>query len=142
MERRTVTEVKKTVLFEMHERLGAKFVTFAGYRMPVQYPTGVIKEHLQVRSATGLFDVSHMGQIKVNSKSNNRSELISCLEELMPCDLSNLREGRQCYSFFTNDQGGLSDDLMVANRGDHFFLVVNASRKFDDLSYLEKKIGV
>ena len=124
-----MSEVKKTILFDMHERLGAKFVAFAGYKMPVQYPTGVMKEHLQVRAAAGLFDVSHMGQIKVSSKRGDQVELAQCLEKLMPCDLSNLREGRQCYSFFTNEEGGLSDDLMVANRGDHFFLVVNASRK-------------
>ena len=141
MERRTVTEVKKTILFDMHERLGAKFVAFAGYKMPVQYPTGVMKEHLQVRAAAGLFDVSHMGQIKVSSKRGDQVELARCLEKLMPCDLSNLREGRQCYSFFTNEEGGLSDDLMVANRGDHFFLVVNASRKFNDVSHLKSKIG-
>ena len=136
-----MSEVKKTILFDMHERLGAKFVTFAGYTMPVQYPTGVMKEHLQVRSAAGLFDVSHMGQIKVSSKLGNQVELVHCLEKLMPCDLSNLKEGRQCYSFFTNEKGGLSDDLMVANRGDHFFLVVNASRKLDDLSHLHDHIG-
>ena len=136
-----MTELKKTILFDMHERLGAKFVTFAGYKMPVQYPTGVMKEHLHVRSATGLFDVSHMGQIKVSCKLGDRVRLAQSLEKLMPCDLSNLKEGRQCYSFFTNENGGLSDDLMVANRGDHFFLVVNASRKLDDLSYLKDKIG-
>ena len=136
-----MSEVKKTILFDMHERLGAKFVVFAGYKMPVQYPTGVMKEHLQVRSAAGLFDVSHMGQIKVSSKRGDQVELAHCLEKLMPCDLSNLREGRQCYSFFTNEEGGLSDDLMVANRGDHFFLVVNASRKFNDVSHLNNKIG-
>ena len=136
-----MTEVKKTILFDMHERLGAKFVAFAGYKMPVQYPTGVMKEHLQVRAAAGLFDVSHMGQIKVSSKRGDQVELARCLEKLMPCDLSNLREGRQCYSFFTNEEGGLSDDLMVANRGDHFFLVVNASRKFNDVSHLNNKIG-
>ena len=136
-----MTEKKKTILFDMHERLGAKFVTFAGYTMPVQYPTGVMKEHLHVRSATGLFDVSHMGQIKVSSKLGNRVRLAQRLEKLMPCDLSNLKEGRQCYSFFTNENGGLSDDLMVANRGDHFFLVVNASRKLNDLSYLKDNIG-
>ena len=136
-----MNEVKKTILFDMHERLRAKFVAFAGYKMPVQYPTGVMKEHLQVRAAAGLFDVSHMGQIKVSSKRGDQIESAQCLEKLMPCDLSNLREGRQCYSFFTNEEGGLSDDLMVANRGDHFFLVVNASRKFNDVSHLNNKIG-
>ena len=136
-----MSEVKKTILFDMHERLGAKFVAFSGYKMPVQYPTGVMNEHKQVRSAAGLFDVSHMGQIKVSSKRGDQVELAKCLEKLMPCDLSNLSEGRQCYSFFTNEEGGLSDDLMVANRGDHFFFVVNASRKLDDLSHLRDHIG-
>ena len=136
-----MTVIKKTLLFDLHQCRGAKFVMFAGYQMPVQYSSGVMKEHLHVRSAAGLFDVSHMGQIKVSSKVGNQLELTHCLEELMPCDLFNLKEGRQCYSFFTNEAGGLLDDLMIANRGDHFFLVVNASRKLDDFLYLQDKIG-
>lgn len=136
-----MNDIKKTILFDLHESLGAKFVPFAGYQMPVQYPGGVMKEHLHTRSAVGLFDVSHMGQIKVSSKKNSSVETAACLEELLPSDLLGLERNRQCYSFLTNEHGGLSDDLMVANRGNHFFIVVNASRKFDDFHYLERKIG-
>ncbi|MDG2474581.1 MAG: glycine cleavage system aminomethyltransferase GcvT [Paracoccaceae bacterium] len=136
-----MTNIKKTPLYELHDRLGAKFVPFAGYKMPVQYSTGVMKEHLHTRSSAGLFDVSHMGQIKVSSKRGDAVGLLNCLEELMPCDLRFLSKDRQCYSFFTNDRGGLSDDLMIANRGSHFLIIVNASRKLDDFSHLEKKIG-
>ena len=99
-----MTNIKKTPLYELHDRLGAKFVPFAGYKMPVQYSTGVMKEHLHTRSSAGLFDVSHMGQIKVSSKRGDAVELLNCLEELMPCDLRVLSKGRQCYSFFTNDR--------------------------------------
>ena len=132
-----MTNMKKTVLFDLHDSLRAKFVSFAGYQMPVQYPSGVMKEHLHTRSAVGLFDVSHMGQIKVSSKTGGFSETAACLEELLPSDLLGLEKNRQCYSFLTNECGGLSDDLMIANRGDHFFIVVNASRKLDDFNYLK-----
>ena len=136
-----MNDTKKTILYDLHESLRAKFVSFAGYQMPVQYPSGVMKEHLHTRSAVGLFDVSHMGQIKVSSKTGGLRETAACLEELLPSDLFGLEENRQCYSFLTNERGGLSDDLMIANRGDHFFIVVNASRKLDDLNYLKYKIG-
>jgi len=131
-----MNDMKKTILFDLHESLRAKFVSFAGYQMPVQYPSGVMKEHLHTRSAVGLFDVSHMGQIKVSSKTGGLLETAACLEELLPSDLFGLEENRQCYSFLTNERGGLSDDLMIANRGDHFLIVVNASRKIDDFNYL------
>ena len=136
-----MNDLKKTPLYDLHNRLGAKFVPFAGYLMPVQYSTGVMKEHLHTRASAGLFDVSHMGQIKVSSKHDDIPELLNCLEKLMPSDLKALPEGRQCYSFFTNDRGGIIDDLMVANRGSHFLIIVNASQKLDDLSHVEKQIG-
>ena len=132
--------VEKTSLYNWHREKSNNIVSFSGFLLPVYY-SGIVDEHLSVRKSAGLFDVSHMGQIKVSSKRGDQVELAQCLEKLMPCDLSNLREGRQCYSFFTNEEGGLSDDLMVANLGDHFLLVVNASRKFNDVSHLNNKIG-
>ncbi len=129
--------LRKTVLHGLHERLGAKMVPFAGYEMPVQYPLGVMKEHLHCRAEAGLFDVSHMGQILVTPKSGDVAEAALALEALLPQDILGLKEGRQRYGFFTNAAGGIEDDLMVANRGDHLFLVVNAACKEADFHRLQ-----
>jgi aminomethyltransferase len=126
-----VEDLQKTSLHGMHVALGAKMVPFAGYEMPVQYPPGVMKEHLHTRQAAGLFDVSHMGQVVL--RGDGAAE---ALERLVPVDVQGLAEGRQRYAFFTNDDGGIEDDLMIANRGDHLFLVVNAARKEADLARL------
>ena len=136
-----MVKTQQTLLYDLHNSLGAKFVPFAGYDMPVQYEDGVMKEHLHTRNFSGVFDVSHMGQIIVRPKGNDFSDTVNSLESLMPSDLKNLKKNRQCYSFFTNKNGGLLDDLMISNRGDHFFIVVNASRKIDDLNHLKDKIG-
>ncbi|MCE0504320.1 glycine cleavage system aminomethyltransferase GcvT [Roseivivax sp. GX 12232] len=108
-------------------------VEFAGYSMPVQYPMGVLKEHLHTREKAGLFDVSHMGQVLLVPRKAAAAEK---LETLVPQDIIGLKEGRQRYALFTNDAGGLEDDLMVANKGDHLFLVVNAARKAPDIARL------
>jgi aminomethyltransferase len=129
-------DLKRTGLHALHLSLGAKMVPFAGYEMPVQYPMGVLREHLHTRAAAGLFDVSHMGQAILRPASGDVGDAARALEALVPVDVLGLREGRQRYALFTNAAGGILDDLMVANRGDHLFVVVNASRKEADLAHL------
>ena len=119
-------ELLKTSLHDLHLELGARMVPFAGYDMPVQYPTGVLKEHLYTRAKCGLFDVSHMGQVEIRAKSGTYDDAALALETLVPVDILGLKEGRQRYGFFTDDNGCILDDLMIANRGDHLFVVVNA----------------
>lgn len=133
--------LKQTPLHALHLSLGARMVPFAGYDMPVQYPTGVMKEHLHTRAAAGLFDVSHMGQIILRPKSGKIDDAALALERLVPVDVLGLGEGRQRYGLFTNDQGGVLDDLMIANRGDHLFLVVNAACKDADFAHLQQQLG-
>ena len=124
-----------TPLNALHRELSAKMVPFAGYDMPVQYPLGVLKEHLHVRSAAGLFDVSHMGQIKVSGKN-----VAAELEKLMPQDIIGLPLNRQRYGLLTNEHGGILDDLMFANCGDHYLLIVNAACKQQDFAWLRKHL--
>lgn len=133
--------LKTTPLHALHIARGARMVPFAGYDMPVQYATGVLKEHLHTRAAAGLFDVSHMGQIAVRAKSGRMSGAALALERIVPVDVLNLAEGRQRYAFFTNDAGGIRDDLMIAHRGDHYLLVVNAACKAADAEHLHSKLG-
>ena len=133
-----MNESKQTTLHELHTRMGAKFVEFAGYSMPVQYTDGVLKEHLHTRKYAGFFDVSHMGQITVWPKKGKEQDLIKCLEHLMPCDLVSLPINRQSYSVLTNVQGGVIDDIMIANRGTHYHIVANASQKYADFEHLKK----
>jgi aminomethyltransferase len=130
----------KTPLHAVHLSLGAKMVAFAGYDMPVHYPAGVLKEHLQTRSAAGLFDVSHMGQVIVRAMSGAYQDAARALEKLVPVDIVGLRRGRQRYGFFTDDNGGILDDLMIANRGDHLLVVVNAACKHADLFHMKAKL--
>lgn len=127
----------KTPLHKLHIELGARMVPFAGYDMPVQYPLGVMKEHQHSRDQAGLFDVSHMGQIRLTG-----ANAASALESLVPVDIIDLPVGMQRYAMFTNEQGGILDDLMVANLGnDELFLVVNAACKDQDLAHLRAHIG-
>ena len=133
-----MADLKRTGLHALHLRFGAKMVPFAGYDMPVQYPGGVLREHLHTRSNAGLFDVGHMGQVLVTAISGRQADAALALERLIPVDIAGLPEGRQRYGFLTNDAGGIIDDLMIANRGDHFFIVVNASRKEVDLAALRE----
>ncbi len=133
--------LKHTPLHALHVELGARMVPFAGYDMPVQYQPGVLKEHLHTREAASLFDVSHMGQIALRAKSGRQEEAARALERLVPADILGLAPGRMRYSFFTNGKGGILDDLMVANCGDHLLLIVNASRKAEDEALLAAGLG-
>ncbi|HET7885319.1 MAG TPA: glycine cleavage system aminomethyltransferase GcvT [Bradyrhizobium sp.] len=133
--------LKQTPLHALHVARGAKMVPFAGYDMPVQYGTGVLKEHLHTRASCGLFDVSHMGQIVLRPKSGRLEDAMRALEWLVPQDILALPTGRQRYALFTNEAGGILDDLMVANFGDHLFLVVNAACKAADEAHLREHLS-
>lgn len=133
--------LKRTALHALNVARGGKMVPFAGYEMPVQFPPGVLKEHLHTRCAAGLFDVSHMGQIALRPKSGDVRDAARALETLVPQDILSLPEDRQRYAQFTNGNGGILDDLMVANFGDHLFLVVNAACKAEDEAYLRKHLS-
>jgi aminomethyltransferase len=133
-----MTDLKSLPLDLLHRELGAKMVPFAGYDMPVQYAAGVMKEHQHTRSAAGLFDVSHMGQVILRGTSYEAVAL--ALETLVPVNIAGLGENRQRYGFFTNDEGGILDDLMLANRGDHLFMVVNAACKKADIAHMRANL--
>ncbi len=126
-----------TPLHSLHVSLGARMVPFAGYDMPVQYAAGVLKEHLHTRAKAGLFDVSHMGQVLVKADSGSVADAALALEKLVPVDILGLKEGRQRYGFFTDENGGILDDLMITNRGDHLFVVVNAACKDADVAHMK-----
>jgi aminomethyltransferase len=133
--------LKQTPLHALHLARGGKMVPFAFYDMPVQYSAGVLREHLHVRNAAGLFDVSHMGQIALRPKSGRLEDAALALERLVPQDIVAIAPGRQRYAQFTNQAGGILDDLMVANFGDHLFLVVNAACKAEDESHLRTHLS-
>ncbi len=124
---------------DLHVELGGKMVPFAGYNMPVQYPMGVMGEHLHTRAKAGLFDVSHMGQI-LAYPTGDMEELALDLERLMPIDVLGLAPMRQRYGVLTNDAGGILDDLMIAHRGDHYLIVVNAACKAADFAHLQGQL--
>ncbi len=130
-----MSELQCTPLYDLHVELGAKMVPFAGYDMPVQYALGVMKEHLHTRTAAGLFDVSHMGQVILRGDSYDA--VARAFEALVPMDVLGLGVGRQRYGLFTNATGGIEDDLMFANRGDHLFVVVNAACKDADIARMK-----
>jgi aminomethyltransferase len=130
-----------TPLHALHLARGGKMVSFAGYDMPVQYAAGVLKEHLHTRASAGLFDVSHMGQIALRAKSGRVEDAARALERLVPQDIVAVAPGRQRYAQFTNEDGGILDDLMVANFGDHLFLVVNAACKAEDEAHLRANLS-
>ncbi len=130
------TELNKTPLYDLHVSLGGKMVPFAGYDMPVQYPLGVKNEHLHTREKAGLFDVSHMGQVMLKGTG-----AAAMLETLVPVDIIDLPAGKQRYALFTNDEGGVLDDLMVANvsseaAGEVLYVVVNAACKEQDIAHM------
>ncbi len=139
-----MSELLQTPLHALHLRLGARMVPFAGYAMPVQYPAGLMAEHKQCRESAALFDVSHMGQLKLVG-----ADAAAALESLVPVDVVGLGEGRQRYAFFTNASGGLLDDLMIArpdpksagSRFGELFLIVNAGCKDADTRHLMTHIG-
>ena len=126
----------RTPLYDLHVSLGAKLVPFAGYDMPVQFPEGIMAEHRWTRESAGLFDVSHMGQIMVAG-----ADADVALEALLPGDLKSLAPGQMRYSLFTNDAGGIRDDLMATRVEDGFLLVVNAACKHADLALVTKALG-
>jgi aminomethyltransferase len=134
-------EILKTPLHALHLELGARMTPFAGYDMPVQYPLGIMKEHLHARASAGLFDVSHMGQVVLRPKSGDVADAALALERLVPVDILGIAEGRQRYALFTSAQGGILDDLMVTNRGDHLFLVVNAACKDADEAHMRAHLS-
>ncbi|PWR01715.1 glycine cleavage system aminomethyltransferase GcvT [Meridianimarinicoccus roseus] len=134
-------DLKRTPLYALHAELGAKMTPFAGYDMPVQYPMGVLKEHQHCRGQAGMFDVSHMGQVLIVPRSGDVADAARSLETLVPVNVLGLHEGRQRYGFFTNDAGGIEDDLMIANRGDHLFVVVNAACKQADIARMRAALS-
>ncbi len=136
-----MAQLKRTGLYDLHVRLGAKTVPFAGYEMPVQYRSGVMKEHLHCRAAAGLFDVSHMGQVLIRPKSGILADATRAFESLVPVNLLGLAEGRQRYALFTNKDGGIIDDLMAANRGDHLYVVVNAGCREGDITHMRENLS-
>jgi aminomethyltransferase len=127
--------LRHTPLHALHVARGARMVPFAGYDMPVQYPTGIIAEHLHTRARAGLFDVSHMGQLRLAG-----ANAVRALEALVPGDLQALSPGRLRYTLLLNDTGGIIDDLMVTRREDGLSLVVNAARKDVDLAHLRARL--
>lgn len=126
----------RTPLYDLHLSLGARMVPFAGYAMPVQYPAGIIKEHVHTRTRAGLFDVSHMGQVRLSGP-----DAAAALETLVPVDIIDLPVGSQRYALFTNERGGVMDDLMVANTGDSLFVVVNAACKEQDIAHMRRHLA-
>ncbi len=129
-------QLLKTPLHDLHLELGGKMVGFAGYHMPVQFPLGIMGEHKHTRSKAGLFDVSHMGQVTIHGANAALD-----FESLVPVDIFDLKPLTQRYALFTNDQGGIDDDLMVSNAGDHLFVVVNAACKDRDLEHMRSNLS-
>ncbi len=125
-----------TPLNALHLELGARMVPFAGYSMPVQYPAGLMAEHHHTRTAAGLFDVSHMGQLCLSGP-----DAAAAFETLIPVDVQGLGIGRQRYGLLLNDAGGIIDDLMFVNRGDDLFVIVNGACKVGDIAHIQERIG-
>ena len=130
------TELLKTPLHGLHVELGARMVPFAGYSMPVQYPAGLMAEHKHTRAAAGLFDVSHMGQLRLVG-----ADAAAALESLMPVDVMGLGVDKQRYGLLLTDEGTIIDDLMFVNRGDHLFVIVNGACKAGDIAHMQARIG-
>jgi aminomethyltransferase len=126
----------RTALYDLHLELGARMVAFAGYHMPVQYPDGIIHEHQHTRAAAALFDVSHMGQVRISGEGAARA-----LESLTPMDVVDLEVGHMRYGVFTDEHGGVLDDFMVANAGGNLSAVVNAACKKDDIRRMREAMG-
>ncbi|MFZ5731581.1 MAG: glycine cleavage system aminomethyltransferase GcvT [Pseudomonadota bacterium] len=133
--------LKHTPLYDLHVARGGKMVPFTGYALPVQYAAGVLKEHLHTRASAGLFDVSHMGQIALRPKSGRVADAALALERLCPQDILGIEPRRQRYALLTNETGGILDDLMVANFGDHLFIVVNAACKAQDEAHIREHLS-
>lgn len=123
-------------LNDLHIALGARMVPFAGYSMPVQYPAGLMAEHKHTRTSAGLFDVSHMGQLRLVGP-----DAAAALESLLPVDVIDLPVGKQRYGLLLNDEGGIIDDLMFVNRGPDLFVIVNGACKAGDIAHIQARIG-
>ena len=132
----TSATLLQTPLNALHIELGARMVPFAGYSMPVQYPAGLMAEHLHTRTAAGLFDVSHMGQLRLVGP-----DAAAAFESLMPVDVIGLGVNKQRYGLLLNDEGGIIDDLMFVNRGDDIFVIVNGACKVGDIAHIQARIG-
>ena len=130
------TALLQTSLYALHAELGARIVPFAGYALPVQYPQGLMAEHRHTREAASLFDVSHMGQLKLIG-----SEAAAAFETLMPVDVMGLGVDKQRYGLLLNESAGIMDDLMFVNRGDHLFVIVNGACKAADIAHMQASIG-
>jgi aminomethyltransferase len=128
-------------LHSLHVDAGARMAAFAGWLMPIHYPLGILGEHRQTRGSAALFDVSHMGQIRLRARSGELRDAALALERLVPVDLLALRPGRQRYALLTTASGGVIDDLMIANLGSCLYLVVNAARVSEDLAHLERHLS-
>lgn len=137
----TDDQLKTTPLQALHVELGAKMVPFAGYDMPVQFPLGVLGEHKHTRAKAGLFDVSHMGQVRIDGPNAEIAHAARIMETLVPGDIAGLAAGRMRYTQFTNAEGGILDDLMVTHAGDHLFIVVNAACKNQDIGLMRDAFG-
>ncbi|MBF0849845.1 glycine cleavage system aminomethyltransferase GcvT [Gluconobacter sp. R75690] len=133
--------LQRTPLYDLNLELGAKMVPFASFEMPIQFPAGLMTEHLHTREKAGLFDVSHMGQIRIAAKSGDVKDAAAALETLVPADFVGLAAGRQRYGLLTNEKGGILDDLMVANMGKDLLVVVNAGCKVQDAERIEKALS-
>ena len=132
----TPDDLLQVPLNDLHLALGARMVPFAGYSMPVQYSEGLMAEHKHTRAAAGLFDVSHMGQLRLVGP-----DAAAAFESLMPVDVSDLAVGKQRYGLLLNDAGGIIDDLMFVNRGADIFVIVNGACKVGDMAHIQAKIG-
>ncbi len=130
------SELLTTPLHALHLELGARMVPFAGYSMPVQYPAGLMAEHLHCRASAALFDVSHMGQLRLTG-----NDTAAALESLLPIDVIGMADGQQRYGFLTNEHGGILDDLMLTRSGPDWLLIVNAANKAADTALLQSRIG-
>ncbi len=133
--------LKQTALHELHLKRDAKLAPFAGFELPLYYPSGALKEHLLCREQAAVFDVSHMGQIQITDGTGTAQPILAALERLIPADLVALQPGQQRYGLLLNKDGGIIDDLMVMNLGDHVRLVVNAACVDKDLAWLRAHLG-
>ena len=127
-------QVQKTALYNVHKNLGAKFVPFAGYEMPIQYKDGIVKEHISTRTYAGFFDVSHMGQFFLEGDET----LVEALEKIIPSDLKSLKLNHSKYSFLLNDNGGIIDDLIITKTNKGFCIILNAACKENDIKHISK----
>ena len=130
-------QTQRTALYEYHKSLGAKFVPFAGYEMPVQYSSGIVEEHKITRSNAGLFDVSHMGQLLIEGNENLETEL----EKIIPTDLKKIKLNQSKYSFLMNEQGGIYDDLIITKVEKGFIIILNAACKNNDFKIINNSLG-